>query len=730
MKKIININLSGRVIPIEDSAYEKLQGYIESLRRHFANEEGKDEIINDIESRLAELMHEKVRKGAECITDADIDEIAASMGRPEDFEKEETTTTSSGTQSQQKEQTTNTGYSGSTRHRRLYRDTNDKFLGGVCSGIANYLNLDPTIVRILFAIITFGGFGFGILLYIILWIVLPPRYIEGFSEKRLYRNPDDRVIGGVAGGLAAYFNKRSSTIRLIFAAPILLNILFGILHRGFFMFHTGYIFPDIIFGSFAGTFIFIYVVLWIVLPEARSQYEKMEMRGEKVDVNTIRQNVQEGMQQTKDKMKNWSDEVKESAQNLGKKATEFANTKGKTFVKEASEAAHRTGSGLAHAFGVLFKVFFLFIAGSIAFGLFIALIALIFGGVAWWPINNFLWTSSWQQAYAWGTVIFFIGVPLIALFTWVIRRIIRVRSHSSYLGWMFGGLWVIGWIAVIMLAASITNDFREYEHSDTTINISQPPKGKMIVTVSEPELEYTGNFGWMNNDWRGWYISDDTIKLSAVNFVYDKSDDSLYHVVVKKYSAGKNSRDAAERAEQIQYAVSYKDSVLDLGNGFAIGKESKYRGQNVEVEIKIPVGKKIRFDESVETKLKPFNIHIYHYRGWRRRGVNIEFNDREYFPWEPDIDYIMTSDGKLKSPDGGSVGNDYKYHGTNNVDSIEKSIKQKEKEIKDLEDQKRKQEERSKQKSTGYLNNNINDNKEDFVAVTNSPVFSLVNVFE
>jgi site-specific recombinase XerD len=67
MKKIININLSGRVVPIEDSAYEKLQEYIESLRRYFAKEEGRDEIINDIESRIAELMSEKVRKGADSI---------------------------------------------------------------------------------------------------------------------------------------------------------------------------------------------------------------------------------------------------------------------------------------------------------------------------------------------------------------------------------------------------------------------------------------------------------------------------------------------------------------------------------------------------------------------------------------------------------------------------------------------------------------------------------------
>src|SRR5512144_38376 len=101
MKKIININLSGRVIPIEDSAYEKLQAYIESLRRYFINEEGRDEIINDIESRIAELMNEKIRRGADSVTDADIDEIISSMGRPEDFDAVEADTISAGTQAKQ-----------------------------------------------------------------------------------------------------------------------------------------------------------------------------------------------------------------------------------------------------------------------------------------------------------------------------------------------------------------------------------------------------------------------------------------------------------------------------------------------------------------------------------------------------------------------------------------------------------------------------------------------------
>jgi phage shock protein PspC (stress-responsive transcriptional regulator) len=298
MKKIININLSGRVIPIEDSAYESLQRYIDSLRRYFAHEDGRDEIINDIESRIAELMNDKVKKGAAAVTEADIEEIITAMGRVSDFEAVDAAEgASTGAESATSgTYTESTGTkTGAKRFRgRLYRDSSDKLLGGVCAGIANYMNVDPAIIRLLFAIITFGGFGFGVFLYILAWIILPARDLEGFVGKRLFRNPEDKVLGGVAGGLAAYFNKEAWVIRLIFAAPLLLNILLSVLNGVFNAFdhHYG---PDIFFGSFTGTFILAYIILWIVLPEARSPFEKMEMRGEKVDVNRIRQNVQEGM---------------------------------------------------------------------------------------------------------------------------------------------------------------------------------------------------------------------------------------------------------------------------------------------------------------------------------------------------------------------------------------------------------------------------------------------------
>lgn len=683
MKKIININLSGRVIPIEDSAYEKLQNYIDSLRRYFVNEDGRDEIINDIESRIAELMNEKVRKGAGAITDADVDEISASMGKVEDFEAAEAAEATEGAR-QQGEQAYAEASAKKSRG-RLYRDSSDKFIGGVCSGIANYLNTDPAIVRILFAIITFGGFGFGFLIYLLLWIVLPQKDLENFSGKRLYRNPDDRVIGGVAGGLAAYFGTRATTLRWIFAAPLLLSIFFSML-SGFRWHYDFDIFPNIFFGSLSGTFILAYVILWMVLPEARSTYEKMEMRGEKVDVNSIRQNVQEGMGNVKERMKGWSEEVKESAQNFGSRAKEFANTRGRQFATEVNETARTGGRGLGHAIGVLFKVFFLFIAGTIAFGLFVGLIALIFGGVAWWPINDFLWTSEWQKAYAWGTLLLFLGVPLIGFIIWVVRRILRVRSRNGYLGWIFGSLWAIGWVAAILLATSIAKDFRVKEHADTPVSITSPIKNRMIVAVSQPELEYSGRFGWMNDGGTGWDLSNDTMRLSTISFDTKASPDSLYHVTIRKYAFGTSDDDALDRASRVEYTVTMRDSILDLGNGYAIGKEDKFRGQHIEMEIMVPIGKKIRFDESIRRKLNPNDFRVK--RSYRtKNGVDIRYDEDYSFRFRTDVDYTMGVDGRLKDDSGWNEKQkeDYRYEETDSL-RLKREIEQKERELKELQD--------------------------------------------
>lgn len=695
MKKIININLSGRVIPIEDAAYDSLQRYIESLRRYFANEEGRDEIINDIQSRIAELMNEKVKKGTAAITESDVEEIINSMGRIEDFERADAAEGSAGTFNGGTGPDTSSGtYTGTQRKRftgRLYRDSTDKILGGVCAGIANYTNIDPSIVRLLFAIITFGGFGFGILLYILAWIILPARPLETYIGKRFFRNPDDRIIGGVAGGLAAYFNKDAWLFRLIFLAPILLNILLSIISR-IFGGWGGPDYPDLFVGSFSGTFIIAYIILWIVLPEARSPFEKMEMRGEKVDVNRIKQNVQEGMGDFKNRMASFGQEVKTSAQNLGSQASEFASTRGRTFATEAAQAARPIGSGIGHAIGVLFKAFFLFIVGSIAFGLFVAVLVFTVGGIAR-PFNDFLLNGFTQSVSLWGTLIFFLAVPLVAIITWIVRRLMKVRSQTRYLGWTFAGLWLLGWICLMTFIASMAKDWRYYNKVSEEVTIAQPGMNKMTLSVNEPEIRYGGNFTFFDIDEKGgWDITDDSIRMANVKLRINKSEDSNYHVTVWRYSAGRNRREAMQRAQQITYSASSIDSNLILGSGFAVGKNQKFRGQKVLLDIRVPVGKTIRFDRSVEDKLHPVNVRTrndrrWDRRDWDRRDWDMDWDEDWHFDWQPDVDYVMTDKGELvEAYNLGSVNTNptdttevYEYD--RNRDNIRKRIEEKEREL-------------------------------------------------
>lgn len=739
MKKIININLSGRVIPIEDSAYERLQGYIESLRRYFAHEDGRDEIINDIESRIAEIMDEKIRKGASSVTDEDVDGIIASMGRPEDFDDEPADTHASSyqqTSSRAEETYTQTG---KKKRNRLYRDSSDKVLGGVCSGLANYLNVDPAIIRLLFAIITFGGFGTGLIIYILFWIVLPEQDQEKYGGKRLFRNPEERVLGGVASGIAAYAGKEPYMVRLIFAAPLLLNILLSVLSWPFF--HGGAVFPNLVFGSLTGTFILAYIVLWIVLPEAKSQYQKMEMRGEKVDVNTIRQNVKEGMDQMKDRAKDIGADVKDSAQRFGAQAKDFAADRGKSWGKEVGEAGVRVGVGIGHIIGVLFKAFFLFIAGTIAFILLGVLMALIFGGVGVWPLKNYVLNGFWQNTFAWGTLLFFLGVPLIAFITWLVRRMMKVKSRgTSYLGWMFGGLWALGWICVSLLAASLINDFRRGEKTETDVQITQPLKGKMIVNVVGPEVRYSGNFWWVDMDEEGWDINEDSLRMAHIKVRIEKSEDSNYHVSIARYSQGKNGNEAKERASHILYNASYTDSVLNLGSGLTVMKDDRFRFQRIIVNIKVPVGKKIRFDESVDM-LHPYNIRMYDRRRWDRNRWDVDWDWDSYFDYQTNVDYTMKADGDLFDPKKPiekkeQNNDDYRY---DDKEQRKQDLKQREEE---LERQRKQIEEEKKllndttpavksvtQETMDDINEDDGAKKDDTALSIGSPVFTLATMF-
>jgi phage shock protein PspC (stress-responsive transcriptional regulator) len=644
MKKVININFQGRVIPIEETAYDILKQYIESLRRYFANEESREEIINDIESRIGELFAERLKKGSTCITDDDVNAVIASMGRPEDLEAEdaEINGAKSARQSSQS-QSSSTGSGGSgfnyTTRGRLYRNADDKLIAGVCSGLANYLGIDPVIMRIVFVLLIAPLFW----VYLLLWVIIPSTSIQSNITKRLYRSSEDKVIGGVCGGLAAYFNINTWVPRLIFALPLILGLISGPFN---WWWHDMDFFwgPKIITGGLSGALLFTYIILWIAVPVAVTSAEKLEARGEKVDLNSIRNTVKEDLSSFKSRAQNFGTEVKETAQQFGERAKEFgrsASSQAKTFTGEVT--SRRTGSGIGHVIGVLFKAFFLFIGGIVALALFGVFIGLLFTGFAFFPLKDFVFDSTWNNMLAWLGLFLFLGIPLIGLITWLVRRIIGVRSRNHYLGFIFGGLWTIGLISVILLIGSVSRNFRWPGQVSTEMSMAPITSNKLIVDVTNAPSNYYGP-DWFFVDWDEsvfYPTHEDTIVLTTVRIDVIQSNDSEYHTTVVRRSRGRDPQGARESAQRIDFSIGQRDSLLILPKGFPITRDHKWRNQQVLLKIEVPVGKRIILDRSIEG----FEYFDVHYEG--RGRFNNDYDDdwdRRYW-LQTGVEYIMTPEG-------------------------------------------------------------------------------------
>jgi phage shock protein PspC (stress-responsive transcriptional regulator) len=181
MKKTININLAGFVFYIDEDAYEALQKYLNNIRTYLGNTEGKDEIIDDIESRIAELFSEKQKQ---VITLTEVNEVIEVMGQPEDYMSEE-------------EPEEKTAYQQSSK--RLYRDPDSTVLGGVCSGVGHYLNIDAVWIRLIFLAMVWSGVS--ILFYFILWAIIPKaettaQKLEMKGKAATFSNIEDYVRKG------------------------------------------------------------------------------------------------------------------------------------------------------------------------------------------------------------------------------------------------------------------------------------------------------------------------------------------------------------------------------------------------------------------------------------------------------------------------------------------------------------------------------------------------------
>ena len=169
MKKVINVNLAGKAFTIDEDAYTELNKYLNNLERHFSRSQGSEDIIYDIEARIAELFEED-RTGGNIVSILKVNNMKSTMGMPEDFASDEKQDYSSST-SKKKKKAKNKNATG--HKRRLFRDPENKVFGGVAAGLTAYFGIkDPIILRIVILLLFFG-FGTGLLIYIILWIAIP-----------------------------------------------------------------------------------------------------------------------------------------------------------------------------------------------------------------------------------------------------------------------------------------------------------------------------------------------------------------------------------------------------------------------------------------------------------------------------------------------------------------------------------------------------------------------------
>ncbi len=208
MQRILQINIAGRAIPIEEDAYVLLKDYINALERQFSGEEGRD-IVEDIENRIAELFNIRLQSGSPAIDRADVQKVKDTLGAPNDLGDNNNNNSRYNNQSSYNSNTSGSNNYNrnnyrqrqySTNHDRLLRDPFDKKIGGVCSGVAHYFDIDPVIIRLIMVVL-FLTFGIGLVAYIIAWIVIP----EARSREELYYN-DPMTIHDITQNVADELN--------------------------------------------------------------------------------------------------------------------------------------------------------------------------------------------------------------------------------------------------------------------------------------------------------------------------------------------------------------------------------------------------------------------------------------------------------------------------------------------------------------------------------------------
>jgi phage shock protein PspC (stress-responsive transcriptional regulator) len=549
MKKNISINISGIIFHIEEDGYEILRKYLDSINRYFSSFEDNSEILADIESRIAEILLSKLSEGKQVVTAEDVNALMATMGSVNDFkaaEEQEVGGASASSQQQQEQKATS---SGPSPNKKLFRDERRKILGGVCSGLGHYFNVDPVWPRLLFALLAFATYGGLVIAYIILWIVIPPSSSleEETTAKKMYRDKDNRIIGGVASGLAAFWGIDSTVVRVLFIGMTI----------------------------FGGLGLLVYVIMWIALPEAKTITDRIQMSGEPVTLSSIESSVKKGL--------NEKDGAEESVfariilfpfRLIAALIDALAKILGPVFMLLVD--VFRIGIGLCITLTGALLIFSLIVAFGMLFGIFTVPVDSSWND--WYVTSPNVPLAVFRRSFpGWVAIFAFITafVPAFVLALLGASIIAKRIVFNAYVGWSLFVAFFVSAGIVAFTVPQIVYSFKE--DGEYKVEKTFAYKGTPVFRMNEVGMD-------------DYNVVDLTIRG------YDGKDLKL----VQRFEAqGNNRKIAGENAQMVEYNVTQSDTVLTFDSNITFKADAKFRAQRLDMDLYVPVNAPFVMEEGM-----------------------------------------------------------------------------------------------------------------------------------
>ncbi|HZY82193.1 MAG TPA: PspC domain-containing protein [Cyclobacteriaceae bacterium] len=552
MKKNISINISGIIFHIEEDGYEILRKYLDSINRYFSSFEDNSEILADIESRIAEILLSKLSEGKQVVTAEDVQAVMATMGSVNDFkaaEEQENAGASSGNEQRQQQRQGSAASQSTISQKKLFRDNRRKILGGVASGLAHYFSVDPVWPRLILVLLAFATYGGLVVAYIILWVIIPASDTleDEASTKKMYRDSGNRVIGGVAAGLSAFWGIDSTVVRVLFIGM----------------------------SIFGGLGVVIYIIMWIALPEAKTITEKMQMSGEPVTLSNIESSVKKGL--------NEKDGTEESVfakiilfpfRLIAAIIDGLAKVLGPVFLLVVD--IFRIGIGLCITLTGALLIFALIVAFGMIIGLFTVPVDSAWND--WYvtapgvPIDAFRHTfprwmaiTSFMAAFIPALMISLLGASIIA------RKIV----FNSYVGWT---MFVLFFVSIGVLSFSVPQVILGFkEDGEYKVEKNFTWTGTPVFKLNETGLD-------------GYHVID---------FAIHGHNGKDMKLVQRFEAQGRNRKLASENAQTIEYNVVQSDSVITFDSNITFKDNVGFHAQRLEMDLYVPTNAPFIMEEGM-----------------------------------------------------------------------------------------------------------------------------------